>query len=245
MPTPPINGVTVCVDYSDYLSLTLEYNRHHFDSFAVVTASSDRATKELAKKHDCIVVNTQAMYADGAHFNKWSAAAQGFDALSIPEYQDTESGNWCVYIDADILLPRRIEWNALQQGNLYIPYRRQIAQLCDNMPKEYYWPLNSLDSESIQRASYCQIWHSGDGHVPDTNWQDTDIAHAGGKNRKFQSWWDHIVKAPFDVLHLSIPRMDWCGRISRYTNGDLNPVGPRRYQTLRKYIQSPEPLDEN
>ncbi len=49
MPTPPINGVTVCVDYSDYLSLTLEYNRHHFDNFAVVTASSDRATKELAK----------------------------------------------------------------------------------------------------------------------------------------------------------------------------------------------------
>ena len=244
MSTPPINGVTVCVDYSDYLSLTLQYNRHHFDKFAVVTASSDRATKELAKKHNCIVVSTQAMYADDAHFNKWSAAAQGFDAMSIPEVQSTKSGYWYVYIDADILLPQRIEWNALEQGNLYVPHRRQITQLCDILPNEHYWPTNSFDGEAINRASYCQIWHSHDKHVPDSDWQDADIVHAGGKNSLFQSWWDRRI-SPFDVLHLSTPRMDWCGRISRYTNGELNIVGPSRYKTLKKFIQSPEPLDEN
>lgn len=245
MPTPPINGVTVCVDYSDYLRLTLRYNRHHFDKFVVVTASSDKTTKDLAKSYGCTIVQTQAVYANGAHFNKWSAAAAGFDAISIPEVQNTKSGSWYVYIDADILLPRSIEWDSLEQGNLYIPPRRQITQLCEVMPKEQYWPLNQYDAEAIERASYCQIWHSDDEHVPGTDWQDTDIAHAGGRNRKFQSWWETSSTAPFDVLHLSTPRMDWCGRISRYTNGELNPVGPRRYQALKKFIQSPEPLDEN
>ena len=245
MSTPPINGVTVCVDYTDYLELTLPYNRHHFDRFVVVTTRSDRATRELAKKHRCDIVQTQEIYADGAHFNKWSAAAQGFDALSISEVQSTKSGNWCVYLDADILLPRSVKWNVLKQGNLYIPPRRQITQLCDNIPKEFFWPTNLLDPEAIQRASDCQIWHSDDKHVPDADWQDTDIVHAGGKNSLFQSWWDHRIMAPFEVLHLSTPRMDWCGRISRYTNGELNIVGPSRYDTLKKFIQSPEPLDEN
>lgn len=244
MSTPPINGVTVCVDYTDYLELTLPYNRHHFNRFVVVTTRSDRATKELAKKHRCDIVQTQVMYAEGTHFNKWAAAAQGFDDISTPEAQDTKSGNWCVYIDADIVLPRNIEWDSLKQGDLYVPYRRQITELCETVQKETYWHTNSYDSEAIERASYCQIWHSNDMKVPSTDWQDTDIAHAGGRNRKFQSWWETTSTAPFEVLHLSTPRIDWCGRISRYRNGELNPVGSRRYEVLQKFIRSPKPLDE-
>ena len=236
MPTPPINGVTVCVDYSDYLHLTLPYNRHHFDKFVVVTAASDRATKELAKKQDCIVVQTEAMYADGLHFNKWAAAAEGFD--TIPR------DGWFAYIDADILLPRSIKWDSLKQGDLYVPYRRQIKQLCENLPQERYWPIMGYDSEAIERASYCQIWHAEDTHVPKTNWQDTEIAHAGGRNRMFQNWWDRRIRAPFDVLHLSRPRTDWCGRVSRYLNGEVNPVARRRFACLSQFIRSCDDFDQ-
>ncbi len=45
--------VIVCVDYSDYLALTLPYNRHHFDEVLVITTSTDVITREVAKANDC------------------------------------------------------------------------------------------------------------------------------------------------------------------------------------------------
>lgn len=240
MPTPPITGVTVCVDYNDYLKLTLPYNRHHFSKCVVVTVASDRQTKAVASNNNCDVFVTDRIYKDGSEFSKWAAVSHAVSRL--------KGSQWVTYFDADTLLPKRVPWHSLRVGNLYTPIRRQIPAVCDNMPQERYWPQFEIDGEATDRKSCCLVWHTDDKHVtPADSWSSKSLPlpHAGCTPEPFQKSWpeDSVLRTPFDVLHLSKPRMDWCGRVSRYLNGEVNIVAEHRYEMLKKYIDYPKELD--
>ena len=45
-----IEGISVCVGYSDFLAQTLPWNLQHFDKFVVVTSYDDAETIELCRK---------------------------------------------------------------------------------------------------------------------------------------------------------------------------------------------------
>src|SRR5271165_5034841 len=98
-----------CVDYAPLLSVTLPYNRHHFQEVWVVTAQRDTATQEVALRNGARVHITDAFYRRGAFYNKWLALEEGLDAMG-------RSG-WLCIMDADVLWPRNLSTAVTESGS--------------------------------------------------------------------------------------------------------------------------------
>ena len=105
-----VQGVTVCVNYSDFLEVTLEENLSHFSEFVVVTDYRDRKTQGVCQKHSVYCVQTDVFFErPGDVFNKGAAINLGIAHLRKP--------GWFVHLDADIVLPDRFN-TALYKARL-------------------------------------------------------------------------------------------------------------------------------
>ena len=226
-----MNGITVCVDYSDLLALTLPYNRHHFKEFVVVTSLTDEKTVQVAQENQAKVFQTNAFYEDGAAFNKYKALEQGLDFLG-------RSGLLCI-MDADVLWPKHIpDFNYLK-GNLYTPYRRMLRYVTLPLPQESDW--NAIPYHGYMRefAGYTQIFHADDPHLGDkTPWHEIDWAHAGGGDSFFQLRWPEEckIRPPFECLHLGEDGTNWAGRVSPYVDGTRHSEYRKHNEALKVFL---------
>lgn len=100
-PVRYLEGVTTCVNYADFLDVTLSENLHHFNEFVVVTTPDDLATQNVCSKHGVICVETNVFSKDGAHFAAGKSHAIN---LGLAHLKQTE---WLLHLDADIVLPDR------------------------------------------------------------------------------------------------------------------------------------------
>jgi hypothetical protein len=91
-----LEGITICVDYADYLEHTLPYIKNHFDKFVVVTTEKDLATQKVCDDNGIEFVITNRLYEDDAKFNKGKGLNDGFKKLS--------KSDWIVVLDSDIIL---------------------------------------------------------------------------------------------------------------------------------------------
>ena len=98
-----LEGLTICVNYADFLDETLTENLDHFDEFAVVTAHDDRATQAVCDRHGVICVKTDMHREDPLdRFNKGLMINLGLAHL--------RNRGWLLHLDADIVLPDRLRF---------------------------------------------------------------------------------------------------------------------------------------
>jgi hypothetical protein len=93
-----IEAVTVCVDYADFLEVTLPNLRAAVDDLVVVTCPEDVRTQDLCDHAGVRVVSTDAMHRDGRQFSLGAGIDAGLKALPLSD--------WALVVDADIVLPR-------------------------------------------------------------------------------------------------------------------------------------------
>jgi hypothetical protein len=98
-----LEGLTVCVNYADFLDETLTANLDHFDEFCVVTSHDDRATQAVCDRHGVICVKTDVHREDPLdRFNKGLMINLGLAHL--------RHRGWLLHLDADIVLPDRLRF---------------------------------------------------------------------------------------------------------------------------------------
>lgn len=109
--SPPniIEGVTVCVNYADFLDEALHKNLHHFNEFVVVTHFDDRHTKAVCDRHGVQCIVTDVMLERGDEFNKGLAINLGLAHL--------RHNGWLCHLDSDIVLPDNFR-NVLHKSGL-------------------------------------------------------------------------------------------------------------------------------
>ena len=73
--------VITCVNFSDYLKLTLPYNIQHFDNVVIVTDINDINTQILCAELDVSCILTDVFYKDDAVFNKGAGINVGISNL--------------------------------------------------------------------------------------------------------------------------------------------------------------------
>lgn len=226
----PLRAILVCVDYADFLSVTLPWNRHHFDEVMVVTAPRDTNTYDLAKQYDCKVHLTDSFWTNGAKFNKWVALEEGL----------TNYGRkgWLCVMDADVLWPAQIqEWEPLRDS-LHTPFRRMYDGGLP-VPEEKNWHRHPRHRIVSDFSGYTQIFHAEDRHLGPAPWHEVDWSHAGGADTFFQDKWPASAKVrpPFEVLHLGIPGTNWCGRVTAsFLDGSRPPDAEKRMASLRGFM---------
>jgi glycosyltransferase involved in cell wall biosynthesis len=98
-----IEAVVVCVNYSDFLTHTLPYNKSYFERMVVVTDTKDVETHKLCERWNVMCIKTDEIYRDGLvrHGvpipNKAIAINEGLKHLA--------KDGWVLQMDADIWLP--------------------------------------------------------------------------------------------------------------------------------------------
>lgn len=232
-----LNAILVSVDYTDFLRLTLPWNRRHFDRVMVVTSTADQVNVlPVARENGCQVYATDSFYCDGANFNKWAAMEEGLDALGRE--------GWLCIMDADVLWPREIDygwWRGVMEGGpgrLFTPRRRMCEAVPPVLPWEGEWGRYPLHPQQREFAGYTQIFHADDPVLGPAPWHQTNWRHAGGADSFFQAKWSekNKVRPPFEVLHLGPAGTNWCGRATNYLDGRTNPLMGRRRQQLQDYM---------
>jgi len=216
-----------CVNYGDFLWLTLQSNLRRLAKVTVLTSREDTAVIELARSCGVALHVTDAWGA--GHFNKARALNEWLDQVLSTASEET----WCLTLDADILLPPGppLETLSLDPLILYGARRR----MCDD-ESDWHECVNSrrslesfpLDIPPVwngqvwnlptanQAALYgCfQLWNpqiSGIGQFPESpTAAEYDVAFALKFTERHRQFLPNL-----DILHLGEPRINWQGRLSR------------------------------
>lgn len=254
-----MNAILVCVGLDDILSLTLPYNRHHFDRIVVATTPQDGATHRVAEKSCAEVFVTEAFYEGRAYFRKWLALERGLDYMG-------REGAICI-LDCDIVLPKEVsypatweqkgttvggprngtisQWAAsvvLRNDCLFCPRRRMMEDLVglakQGLPCENLWQTLPLHP-GTEFAGYCQIFDAADRHLPKGYWYQTDWIHAGGADSFFAQLWpeSHRVRPNWEVLHLGSCGRNWMGRVSNRLDGTPVPGSGHRNVLMQEMLR--------
>lgn len=220
----------VCVDYWDYLGLTLPCNRHHFEQVWIVTATRDEKTRHIADSNHCRVHLTDSFWKNGADFNKWAALEECLDISG--------RHGWICVMDADVVWPHHVDFSGLEAGNLYVPLRRN-AVMARQIPPEQSWKGFPI-YHPHQFAGYSQIFHASDEQCQQVPWYQTDWKHAGGADTFFEKRWpdDRKKRPAFECLHLGPPKQNWAGRVSRYLDASIDVNAESRKKKLLAYMES-------
>lgn len=236
-----MNAIIVCVDYWDYLSITLPINIRYFNNVTIVTDFNDydlhfKYLENLIKHYNKInIIVTDTFYDDGAIFNKWKALEFGLDSVGRE--------GWICHLDADIVWPITdayglkietykdvitIEGNEgfykYEKGDLITPLRRMLHDFNGNLPEEKDWIKHRIHRNLNEWAGYSQIFHAEDPVLPNPPpWHQIDWEHAGGADSFFQNMWsrENKYRPPFDCLHLGDAGKNWYGRATKYLNGKM------------------------
>jgi glycosyltransferase involved in cell wall biosynthesis len=92
-----LEGVVVCVNYSDFLAHTLPSIYTQFDKLVVVTDLKDVDTKELCSAYGVECVQTDCFYGSKDPFNKGKGINAGLERL--------DKDGWVIQLDSDIYFP--------------------------------------------------------------------------------------------------------------------------------------------
>lgn len=93
-----IEAIIICINYSDFLRVTLPTNKAFFDKIVIVTDCNDIATHKVCEFYNVQCIKTNEFYKDGSTIaNKAIGINIGLKHIS--------KGAWVVQLDADIWLP--------------------------------------------------------------------------------------------------------------------------------------------
>lgn len=200
-----IRGITTCVGYAGFLSVTLPRNMRHLRECLVITSGDDADTISLCRSIPSVRLHiTDAFTRHGAKFNKGLAMEEGFDVLG--------RHGWILIWDADCLMPDTIYCGAVQSGRLYGCRRR----ICAN-PSEWSPGMPWHVFRLIRDGGPIGFFQLFDGEDPalcnKRPWYDVSFAHAAGGDAYFITHWPpfkHTV-LNMDVLHLGPAQVNWFG----------------------------------
>ena len=226
-------GVTICINYSDYLECVLG-NARHFDRWLVVTVPEDVQTRELCAKHGVEVLLSTVLRADGkdfdAAYNKSAVLNEALEILEsdtgIPPVGESQPGravslsSWCLLVDADVLLPRyfrqRVGELPLEVGTLYGAAGRKIVETREGFEQiRDMEPWTTLVARNSNVIGYFNLFHLG------ASPNRYPVREAGTKDGAHDDWHftmsfgeDHRAMVPITVIHTGWPWTNWSGRKS-------------------------------
>lgn len=159
----PLHVIVPCVEYDDYLDLTLPRNLRVLSDAAVtvVTTPQDAPTRAVCERHGARCMTTDAFHADGATFAKGRATN-----AALRQIHEEAPDAWILMLDADIVLPADFAaWRArvvLNPGALYYA-RRWLLPSRDDIPAALAHfdsgrPFAPTTKHNTKPWGYFQLW---------------------------------------------------------------------------------------
>lgn len=224
-----LSGLVVCVNYDDFLRITIPFNRRHFNHLFVLTSENDPRTIKYCQESGVDYLTTEAWTENGAYFNKGKGINVGLTKLRQLKSE------WVCILDADIILPPNFlrSTPSLDANCLYSCRRRLCPEQSDYDPHKSWasYELEPLPAtvevegrlcvwgNSRLRATdaaglfgYLQMWNLGrfNARYP------TQFQSAHSYDVRFASLWPEENRhwLSDEVLHLGPAKTNWHGRLT-------------------------------
>lgn len=197
-----IHGLTVCVEYAEFLARGIARWMAGLASLTVVTTEGDTETQRLARQHGARLHVTDAFYRDGAAFNKGRAME---DARRSMPWSD-----WILFFDADVVPPadwmRRL--TSARAWSLHGCRRFEANRSMEDIGQP------DIPGD-VPGVGFFQLFHSGDPLAQDTPLLETHWTHGGNYDNALMDRWRTkgrpIQTLPFRLAHIG-ERHNWFGR---------------------------------
>jgi len=226
--------VIVCVDYADFLEVTLPFARGVADDIVVVTAPGDRRTLDVVARSGVRCIESTAMREGGRRFSLGAGINAGLQACRLDD--------WVLVLDADIVLPgtaarRTLETVGLVPSKLYgidrVHCRGRAAWDAFAAAERVvrHWEIRWLrdfpmgarirfpDDRGYAPCGFFQLWHPRHSGVrdypvhPAGTAEGSDMLHA---ERWGRPWREHIPEIVAIQLESDAPDdpvgVNWAGR---------------------------------
>jgi len=233
-----LEGVIVCVNYSDFLAQTLPHNKSIFNHLVVVTTHEDKLTQNLCEYHNVECLKTDEFTKNGDPFNKAKGINVGLRYLS--------NRDWVIHLDADIYLPPLtrgiLERITLEKNKLYgidrmmCPNFEEWNEFISNpRPTHTGWvyihptvfPMGVRIGEYMSRGyepiGFFQMWHPSTSKIflyPEEHGSAdrTDVLFAKKWDRVNRALIPEIIGIHLDSENSTIDEMgkNWNGRKTKY-----------------------------
>ncbi len=252
-----LEGIIICVGYSDFLAHTLPLNKHHFNRLVVVTDTKDTATKNLCEHLYVECIQTDVFYQNGDTLNKGAGINAGLQSLGKSE--------WVLHLDADIVLPplfRTImEKLPLNEKNIYgvdrmmCPnYEAWQKYVTNPVPTHEGWcyvhptifPMGVRICEYMEKGweplGFFQMWNPVGSRVltyPDKHGaiDRTDVLHAKKFSRKHRHLIPEIIVIHLESENLNLQSMgkNWNGRKTKLFSIDTERMPLMNVPSTKRY----------
>lgn len=216
-PEPGVVLGVVCVNYADYLAVTLPANAARVRCALVLTSEGDAETRRVVTEVAAggprgpvdvrlHTVPDELVHRRGATFNKSALVRQ----LQLHMNAAARPDDWLLLLDADIMLPDgfdalfRERHAALDRDGMY------------SLPRHDFYSREHLATRKVDKvyqvqfAGFCQMYHRRDvlygEHSADCSQCDIFFKNA------FRS--AALLSAEHPVLHLGIEGWNWKGRVT-------------------------------
>ena len=168
-----IEAVTVCVDYSDWLSQCLS-NRDKFDRWVIVTHHSDIETVRLCEAHNLEYVLSKRVFADGTWFAKGrainDALPQNFKEVIEREVDDKRMLYGSYRYDELInrMSQRELDGNPMPYGFFQLWHSSTTQRYLENSVTGAIddWDFSRMFKDRIRMLPLkCRDVYGGQGHA--------------------------------------------------------------------------------
>lgn len=152
-----LSCIICCVDMSDLLETTLPFNKDYFDEILIVTSDKDQDTINVCNENGVKYITTDLFWQNNHQFDRGAAINYAYQFL---KYKD-----WCLHLDADIILPKAFRKNLnLENLNKDLPYG--ISRKFIWTQKEYdLWNNRQIEDKDLSYieggyfCGYFQLWN--------------------------------------------------------------------------------------
>ena len=208
-------GITVCVDYSDYLAATIDSKLQCCDTVIIATVGSDAATQQLiassrkkSKSNDlkivvCMLPDTM-ITSNNARFNKSAMVWEAQDLAYRLCHAEKIKNPVFLLVDADIFLPANardiIIERATDKEALYGVKRLDFAT-----PARYHSKTGVKYKQKF--AGYFQLYF-------EQKYYPAYSAACDKCDVEFANQFKRKVLLPLTVGHIGPERVNWKGRVS-------------------------------
>jgi hypothetical protein len=213
-----LDAVTSCINYSDFLRLTVKWNRKRFDRWMIVTVPEDHETIQLCREYDLMVCLTERVQTNQAQFNLGAILNDGIKLLR-PQ-------NWLAVVDADIIILEDLKPQLKEPKFFYSTHRSFLPTWEDFVAWLKGAPLAASPNHEFGYG-FLQVVNVENHNVK--NWYEECFKWAANSDLTLRSRWEekhqqyHFTRS---CVHLGPTRYNWEGRITNkfYTPEQLESV---------------------
>jgi hypothetical protein len=196
-------SITVCINFADKLSHTLEFNTQFLKKLYVVTDPEDKDTIKLCSTYKNVeVLFCKDVHKNGAKFNK-SGLVKYAQVIITPNHRE----DWVMIIDADTILPPNF-WS--ESIHLHPQFTENTVYL---MKRKIYQSIEDLKNDKVLEiqtgCGFFQLYYSKNKMYADFSESaaDCDIL--------FQELFRNQKTLNGFCIHLGQNGLDWNGRLSQ------------------------------